>query len=212
MRINLEKNQEIFFTSDTHYGHSSICRGTSSWGDKSKTRNFETIDEMNEALVKRINSRVGENDVLVHLGDWSFGGFENIEKFRKEIKCKNIHLILGNHDHHIEKNKENIRDLFSSVNHYSVLGIRKTNGKTVEKTSLVVCHFPIASWDGMSHGRFHVHGHVHLNEENKISGGRSIDVGVDGNNLFPYSLNEIVDSLESRPIKSLRLPFDHHEI
>jgi len=31
---------------------------------------------MNDTLVNNINEMVGENDVLIHLGDWSFGGFE----------------------------------------------------------------------------------------------------------------------------------------
>jgi hypothetical protein len=28
---------------------------------------------------------VGQDDVLFHLGDWSFGGFESIEQFRNQI-------------------------------------------------------------------------------------------------------------------------------
>ena len=46
-----------------------------------------------------------ENDILYHLGDWSFGGLNQIWEFRKRLNCKKIHLILGNHDHHIENNK-----------------------------------------------------------------------------------------------------------
>jgi calcineurin-like phosphoesterase family protein len=61
---------------------------------------------MNATLVDNINNKVGENDILIHLGDWSFGGFDKIVEFRERIKCKNIHLVLGNHDHHIEGNKQ----------------------------------------------------------------------------------------------------------
>ena len=35
---------------------------------------------------------------------WSFNGFDKIIEFRNRLNCKNIHLILGNHDTHIEKN------------------------------------------------------------------------------------------------------------
>jgi hypothetical protein len=37
-----------------------------------------------------------------------------------------------------------------------------------------------------------------------------MDVGTDGNNLEPYSLDEILEIMDSRPIKPLSLPRDHH--
>jgi calcineurin-like phosphoesterase family protein len=106
MKIILDKGQRVFFISDSHYNHSNICRATSNWGDDSKTRDFKSLDHMNSVLVDNINSMVGENDILFHLGDFSFGGFDKIGEFRSRILCKNIHLVLGNHDHHIERNKE----------------------------------------------------------------------------------------------------------
>ncbi len=212
MKIVLEKGQNIFFTSDSHYSHSNICKATTNWSDSSKTRDFKSLDHMNTALVDRINNKVGENDVLIHLGDFSFGGFDNIVEFRGRILCKNIHLILGNHDHHIERDKDGIRSLFKSVHHYTVLALRRPGQeKKMDKHSIVLCHFPIASWDGMNTGRIHLHGHVHLGAHNKIAEGRAMDVGAEGNDLEPYSLDEILKLLRGRPIKSLRLPADHHE-
>jgi calcineurin-like phosphoesterase family protein len=38
-----------------------------------------------------------------------------------------------------------------------------------------------------------------------------MDVGVDGNGLEPYSLDEILKLLKDRPVKRLTLPVDHHE-
>ena len=130
MKIVLEKNQNLFFTSDTHYGHTNICRATTNWKDADNvTRDFKSLEHMNAVLVDSINQIVREDDVLVHLGDWSFGGFENIEEFRNKIVCKNVHLVLGNHDEHIERNKDNIRRLFTSVNHYINLDLRRTSIK-----------------------------------------------------------------------------------
>lgn len=87
-----------YFTSDTHYAHKNIVRGTTEWlGDEDKgqasvdrTRNFNTLEEHNQILIDNINQLVKENDVLYHLGDWSFGGYDNIWNFRKQLKCKNI--------------------------------------------------------------------------------------------------------------------------
>ena len=212
MKLVLDKGQRLFFSSDSHYGHSNICRATSNWTDGSKTRDFKSLDHMNTAVVDAINSKVGENDVLIHLGDWSFGGFENIAEFRERIFCKNIHLILGNHDHHIERDKDGVRSLFASVSHYAVLNLRRPgNGPEMDRISMILCHFPIASWDGMNDGRIHLHGHVHLAPLHKIAEGRAMDVGADGNGMDPYSLDEILKLLKDRPIKRLSLPADHHE-
>ena len=219
MKITLETGQKLWFTSDTHYGHTNICRGVSKWKDFNgnvpikQTRDFKTLDHMNDAIVKSINSVVGENDILFHLGDWSFGGFENIAEFRNRIVCKNIHLILGNHDHHIENNRDDIQDLFSSVNQYLRLQVSVYPGTVLHtgKVDLVLMHYPIASWHNMNDNVIHLHGHVHLPPNKKLAQGKAMDVGVDGNGLIPYSLNEITRIMDKQPITKLSLPQDHHE-
>jgi hypothetical protein len=210
MKIVLEKNQNIFFSSDSHFNHSNICRATSNWGGGRGTRDFHSLGEMNDAIVSGINSVVGADDYLVHMGDWSFGGFESIIEFRKRIACKNVILFLGNHDHHIRNNKEGVQGHFKHVSSYDVLEIRRPEGKVVGKYQFVCCHFPIASWDGMNKNVPHLHGHVHLPPRLKIHEGKAMDVGVDGNNLEPYSLNEILKIMDGRPVKHLVLPKDHH--
>jgi calcineurin-like phosphoesterase family protein len=210
MKIILEKNQNIFFTSDSHFSHSGICRGVSHWSDLRGTRDFRSLGEMNDAIVAEINAVVGPNDYLVHLGDWSFGGFESIEEFRSKIICKNIIIFLGNHDHHIKNNREGIQEIFKEVAFYDILEIRRPKGKETEKYKFFCSHFPVASWEDMGRGVPHLHGHVHLPPNLKIHEGRAMDVGVDGNNLKPYSLNEILKIMKDRPVRNLILPKDHH--
>jgi len=212
MKVVLEKKQNIYFTSDTHYNHTNICRGVSSWTGGRGTRDFHSLGEMNDAIVSGINSVVGEDDYLVHLGDWSFGGFDSIVEFRKRIVCKNIILFLGNHDHHIRSNKDGVQGYFKQVSSYDILDIRKPEGNETLKCQFVCCHFPIASWDSMGRGVPHLHGHVHLPPHLKIHEGKSMDVGVDGNGLIPYSLKEVLSIMKERPIKHLVLPKDHHEV
>ena len=166
---------------------------------------------MNDTLVNNINEIVGENDILIHLGDWSFGGFESIEDFRNRILCKNVHLVFGNHDHHIRRNKGDIQRIFSSCQDYLHLDIRKPEGKEVMKYSMVCMHYPIASWDGMNDGVVHLHGHVHLPPHLRVSEGKAMDVGVDGNELYPISLEEVRNIMKDRPHRKLTLPKDHHE-
>ena len=198
----------IYFTSDTHYAHKNIVRGTSSWSEDvsshtgQNTRNFDTLEEHNAAIVKGINDIVGPDDVLWHLGDWSFGGFNNIKKFRDQINCRNIHLILGNHDHHIENNKENIRDLFSSVQYYKELSL---HGHKV-----VLLHYGMRVWNKSHKGAIHLFGHSH---NTLPPHGKSMDVGVDcAFEKFgvyrPFSWMEIQSIMSKRESEIV----DHHNI
>jgi calcineurin-like phosphoesterase family protein len=145
------------------------------------------------------------------LGDWSFGGFESNAEFSSRIVCKNIHLTFGNHDHHIRRNKGDIKEIFSSCQDYLHLDIRKPMGKEVMKYSMVCMHYPIASWDGMNDGVVHLHGHVHLPPNLRVNEGKAMDVGVDGNDLYPISFEEIRNIMKDRPYRKLTLPKDHHE-
>ena len=203
----------LWFTSDTHFGHSNICRATTKWeGADNVTRDFKSLDHMNDTLVNNINEVVGVDDILIHLGDWSFGGFENIELFRNRINCKNIHLVFGNHDHHIRRNKGDVQSLFSSVQDYLMIDLRMHKpGKIVDRHTLICMHYPIASWDGMNDGNIHLHGHVHLPNNQRVADGMAMDVGVDGNNYYPISIENVLTIMRYQPIKRLTLPKDHHE-
>ncbi len=213
MKLVLEKGQQLFFTSDTHYSHSNICSATTNWSvNEGYARKFDSLQDMNQRLVDNINNMVGENDILIHLGDWSFGGFDKIEEFRSQINCKNIHLVLGNHDHHIERNKEGIQRLFSSVQQYLRLEVRRPiNKAAVERFTFICMHYPIASWHDMNQGVIHLHGHVHLPSHLRIADGKAMDVGVDGNGLEPISMDEVLSIMKDREVKKLALPKDHHE-
>lgn len=206
--IKIDNDRKVWIISDTHFGHKNICRGVTEWRlpDGSvpiaQTRDFDNIGEMNDAIVNGINSVVGQDDVLIHLGDWSFGGFENVKIFRDRIVCQEIHLILGNHDHHIENNRGDCQELFASVNHYTKL--------MYKFDTLVLMHYPIDSWDGLNKGHIHLHGHVHLSMSKIFGKGRRMDVGIDGSLFFaPYSLDNVIKIVKLREIKS-NMDNDHH--
>jgi calcineurin-like phosphoesterase family protein len=237
MKIVLNKKVNVWFSSDFHYGHSSIVKGVSKWENKKGCRNFDTLEEHDEKLIKNINDVVKENDILFFLGDWSFGGFKNNEalhnvfEFRLKIKCKNIHFILGNHDHIIEENKESFnnilpQDLFASVSQYKeVRIIDDTNGDgKALKYNFFLCHYAMRVWNKSHHGAIHLYGHSHntldemtplIANPNWIGDGyytknyRTMDVGVDCHPEFrPFSFHEIKEIMEKRTVE---LEIDHHE-
>jgi calcineurin-like phosphoesterase family protein len=212
--IKIEKNNdgtfpEVWIFSDPHYNHTNICRGTTNWRTQDgeipveQTRDFQTVEKMNEAIVNGINWNVGQDDILICLGDWSFGGFESIKQFRDRIVCQNVHLVLGNHDHHIERNRGDIQKLFTSVSHYETL--------VINKKTFRLFHYPIQSWNGMNSGDIHLHGHVHLPPNRKFGQGKKMDVGIDGHPEFrPYNvMREIVPIMDKRDSRS-DMPNDHH--
>lgn len=216
LKIVIEKgsDQRVFITSDSHYNHNNMCRGTSLWRTSDglvpvdSTRDFKTLDEMNRAIIDNINTVVGQDDILIHGGDFSFGGFENIPKFRNQIYCKTIHHVLGNHDDHIKKNKNNYQDLFTSVSDIILLDFNYKG----DKSRLIIQHHPIQSWRDLNQGTIHLHGHTHLVGDRRFGRGRRMDIGFDGNPQFkPYNLySECVVPLRLREIKS-DMPFDHHD-
>ena len=206
--IKIDKDINVWITSDTHYNHKNICRSTTNWRTTdgeipvSQTRDFRDLNHMNSTIINNINEFVGQDDVLIHLGDWSFGGFEYIREFWDRLVCKNIHLILGNHDHHIERNRDGVQGLFKSVSVYNTL--------LYNDYHFQLMHYPISSWDGLNKGYMHLHGHCHLPTHMRFGNGRRMDVGMDGSPEFrPYNIKECIKLLKDRENLS-EMPKDHH--
>jgi hypothetical protein len=44
----------------------------------------------------------------------------------------------------------------------------------------------------------------------RMAAGKAMDVGVDGNDLEPIEMDDILIKMVSRPIAKLSLPRDHH--
>ena len=78
----------MFFTADTHFGHNNIL--------KLCNRPFDTIDDMNEALIKNWNARITGADSVYIVGDMFFR-CADAEKILSRLHGKK-HLIIGNHD------------------------------------------------------------------------------------------------------------------
>ena len=200
-------NGKVWITSDTHYSHKNICRGVTVWrtidGDIpiDATRDFPNLDVMNSVIVDNINDKVGPDDTLIHLGDVAFGGVEKIGEFLGRLVCKNVHLVLGNHDQNIKKNRENNNDKFLSIQNYLEVNIGGVD--------FVLSHYPLSSWNQLNKGSIHLHGHVHLPRNKRFGKGKKLDVGMDGNNLYPYSISEIVHMMDKRCVES-ETNGDHH--
>jgi len=156
-------------------------------------RNFSSLKEMNDTIINNINSMVQKEDTLYHLGDFAMGNRKEIPELRSRINCKNIILVLGNHDEQLQKQ---FSSLFTQLVPYLELRINKT--------LVTMMHYPIASWNEIGRGSINLHGHSHGNYK---AIGRQYDVGMDCNNLMPLNLPELIAKIiTTTPIKSS----DHH--
>jgi len=192
------KADQFFVTSDPHYSQVNICRGVSTWSPEkvNATRDFDTVDEMNAAIVNGINKTVPPDGVLFCLGDWSFGGRDQIAKFRQRLAVRTIHLILGNHDHHLVKSQD-YNHLFTSVSRYKEI--------RVGKQEIILFHYGCRVWNASHKGSWLLYGHSH---GSLPAYGRSMDVGVDTHPEFrPYTFAEVKAAIESRTIQT---PDHHH--
>lgn len=167
-----------FFTSDTHFGHENVI--------KYSRRPFANAAEMNREIVRRWNAVVGSNDVIFHLGDFSFLGSERTTDIVGALRGL-IVLVRGNHDDRPER-------FFHTVMPHDRIVIR---GATVR-----LSHYPYRGTEIPDDSRDYsdrqlendggwlLHGHVH--EKWKVRD-RMINVGVDQWNYTPVSEDEIAN-------------------
>jgi calcineurin-like phosphoesterase family protein len=175
---------DIFFTADTHFGHRNIITYAN--------RPFASVEDMDEALVERWNERVRPDDRVYFLGDFSLRRGpvtgEILERLNGEI-----HVVWGNHD----RPAYAIRERFASFHDY--LQVR-VGGQ------LIVCfHYAMRIWNQAHRGAWHLYGHSHgsLPDDPRA---RSMDVGVDCNDYYPFSFDEVAAHMEKKDYR----PVDHH--
>jgi calcineurin-like phosphoesterase family protein len=156
MKYTIEQSPKIWFTSDPHLGHAGIVYGTTKWQEhKESCRRFDTVEEHDNWLLNEINYHVKENDILFLMGDFAFvnGNIEQLAEYRKRIRCKTVHLILGNHDHELKRNKKQCRELFTSVQ--AALEI------VVAGQKISLSHYAHRVWNQSHRGAWMLYGHSH---------------------------------------------------
>jgi calcineurin-like phosphoesterase family protein len=169
---------DIFFTADTHFGHGRIIQYCN--------RPVATYEEMDEMLIRNINSVVKKGDTLYHLGDVSWSTWPLKTLFR--LNTKQMFLVKGNHD--------NLADKFYKPYFVWVGDLKHIH---IGDKSVELCHYPLRTWKSKGHGGIHLHGHCH---GNLPSLDRSMDVGVDCNGYLPVAWETIWEKLKDLPMYS----------
>jgi len=145
-------------------------------------------------LIENWNKVVAKDDFVYHLGDFCFGrgtSSQDALRYFEQLNGKII-MIAGNHDRHAQRIKEYFYKWYEGIYEAKIRG---------EK--IVLCHYPMLSWNAAFHGRPHLFGHCHSGPNKKITHQlNSYDVGVDNNNFTPISYDEVLVKLD----ETIKLP------
>lgn len=178
----------IYLSGCHHFKHDAI-RGYTD-------RPWDTVDEMDSALIENWNEVVGGDDELYHLGDFTLGDWDDFIQYTWRLNGR-IKIVPGNHDWRWMRGQKG-RSAYSASGHevevlpplYNLQVPSPGNGK--RPLTIVLCHFALRVWHKSHHASFHCYSHSH----GRLSGyGRSMDVGVDANDYAPVSLETVIERL-----------------
>lgn len=135
---------QTWYTTDPHFDHEGLL--------KLMGRPFSSITEWNDLFLNEINTKVERHDRLFILGDFAWQN--TIQKWKHRIRCRNVWLIIGNHDHRskckLAFGPDRVRDVFESK---------------IRGTKVWLSHYPHVSWPGSHRGTMHLYGHIHGQRE-----------------------------------------------
>lgn len=151
----------VWLISDTHFGHANII--------KYANRPFDSVEEMNEALVENWNSVVKQGDKVYHLGDVTMNS-KSLD-IMSRLNGRKV-LIKGNHD--TQKLK------FYTPHFYDIRGSH-------ELGNYLLTHIPVHE---SQRYRFtaNIHGHLH---DSLINNPFYVNVSVEQIDYTPIAFDEI---------------------
>jgi calcineurin-like phosphoesterase family protein len=196
MDFKYNDGSNIFFTSDTHFGHGNII--------KFCDRPFKDVEEMNYKLIENWNNKVPNDGLVFHLGDFAWGGYDFWKNIRNQLNG-DIILIKGNHD--IKNMSATAEEELFKFSTWQML-------VESEGRKLYLNHVPFLCYGGTYRDPkglvYQLFGHVHSGPGKK---GMDIprmqylfptqyDVGVDNNGYEPISWNELNEKIGKQLLKS----------
>lgn len=171
---------KTWVTADPHFNHAGVTKFLAKDG-VNKLRPFDTVEEMNSALISRWNEVVGDDDRVYLLGDVAMNR-RGLDASLPYLKGR-IVLVKGNHD--VDK-LSYYSKYFDDVRAYVV------------KKGLIMSHIPIHP-GSMGRWQFNVHGHLHdgivRTGPHNDPDPRYICVSVEHTNYYPLDLQIILDKI-----------------
>jgi len=151
--------KDFYITSDTWFGRPQILQIAN--------RPFDSIEEMNAALIKNWNKKVKKHDVVFHLGNFAWDPI-TARKVLKKLNGR-IFFLLGSQDSALEE----IIDEFPNAEF-----LDQTISELAE-FDVVLCHYPLAVWNGKDSGTIHIHGHTVFSHKTNLTIERRFNICTD---------------------------------
>jgi len=163
-------------------------------------RPFPNVDSMTDSIIERNNERVTNNDDVWDLGDVAYrcSAFE-IYECLKRLNGRR-HIIMGNHDIPLRKayKKGLLTDLIKSGKLEIIGGetaifdntLSISKMITIKNQKIFMSHYSCRTWPSAFRGTIMLYGHSHGNLPEPYY--KSFDVGVDSNQFYPWSEDEIL--------------------
>lgn len=187
IKLTLQENQNVFFTSDQHFNHQFIISITH--------RPFQDLDEMDRVLIKNWNDTVQPNDYVFTLGDFAWSNSPHIiNNYLNQLQGQ-IFFLPGNHDK--ERAIKHLPNHVTKIDDITNLSIKYQNNLAIVYL-FVLSHYPLLTWSKRNIGCKNLFGHIHTLKDNTLNTGydkylnithQQYDVGVDNNNYRPVSLS-----------------------
>ena len=180
----------IYFTADQHFGHEKIIDYLD--------RPFKSIAHMNDEIIGRHNEVVGHDDNVYILGDFTLGDFETAKSYIVRLNG-NLRFLSGSHDFRWFPKYTQTLAIDGRIIRFfpplhTLLVDRKEIGMEGEYPLVIaLCHYAMRRWDRSHYDSLHLFGHSHCRLSNPAF--RSMDIGVDCNNYYPFSLDDVLDLL-----------------
>jgi calcineurin-like phosphoesterase family protein len=184
----------IWFTSDTHLSHRNIIQYCN--------RPDQTVLDMDKRIINNWNKVVRKDDIIYHLGDFSFCNKKNeVEELLRQLNGQK-HLIVGNHDRDETQKAKG----WGTVSPLKMIKIKYKDKKGIDRyQDITLCHYAMKVWKNSGRGSWQLYGHSHgtlPDDPNSFQ----MDVGVDSNNFTPISFQQVKYFME----KKYYLPKDYH--
>lgn len=178
--ITLSKYDNIWFTSDLHFGHKNIIN----YEERDKYLNISPdIKEHDEKLIYNYNTTVSDNDLVFILGDISFYNSVETNKIIDRLRGDKI-LVYGNHDEKYVNSKLIDKSLFKTITPYLEIKYNDIN--------ICLMHYPILSFNGMYNDKsIHLFGHIHSVSTYQYPK-HSYHIGVDVNDYKPVNIDTAI--------------------
>lgn len=164
------------FTSDWHLDHRNILSPTE--------RPFKDVLEMGREFFQQLEQMVQPGDVLYYLGDLTLNRKIAVEMMQQIVNiAKQVVFVFGNHDYDSQNAIKAVEGVMWAGHLKQIklrveekLGTQLTGHVQMRDYPCVLCHYPMRSWNGSTHGFRHLHGHSHAKAREWRN---ALDVGID---------------------------------